>query len=154
MNRASAFLCLRLCWRQTCNSRYCVLQTILTTLVPVSFSVFLGHLAGRKASAINDRALLTTLVIKWLLPSLLLAGVLETPRADLLNYKTPLIFLVGLMVPFLGVLLVYRFVLRHDRTTAILKADLLSFPIWFSWVSRFFTSCLGLRAYSRSWLRT
>ena len=53
---------------------------------------------------------------------------LETPRADLLNYKIPLIFLVGLMVPFLAVLLIYRFVLRHDRGTATLKAGLLAFP--------------------------
>ena len=105
-----------------------MLQTILTTLVPVAFVVFLGYLAGRKSFSGADRALLTRLVINWLLPSLLLGGVLETPRADLLNYKIPLIFLVGLMVPFLAVLLVYRFVLRRDRGTAVLKAGLLSFP--------------------------
>ena len=105
-----------------------MLQTILTTLVPVAFVVFLGYVAGRKSFSIADRALLTKLVISWLLPSLLFGGVLETPRADLLNYKIPLIFLVGLMVPFLAVLLIYRFVLRHDRGTAVLKAGLLSFP--------------------------
>jgi predicted permease len=105
-----------------------MLQIILTTLVPVAFVVFLGYLAGRKSFSAADRVLLTKLVVNWLLPSLLLGGVLETPRADLLNYKIPLIFLVGILVPFLAVLIVYRFVLRHDRGTAILKAGLLSFP--------------------------
>ena len=105
-----------------------MLQTILTTLVPVAFVVFLGYLGGRKSFSVADRALLTKLVLKWLLPSLLLGGVLATPRADLLNYKIPLIFFVGLIVPFLAVLLIYRFVLRYNRDTAVLKADLLAFP--------------------------
>lgn len=105
-----------------------MLQTILTTLVPVAFVVFLGYLAGRGSFSPADRSLLTKLVLNWLLPSLLLGGVLETPRADLLNYKIPLIFVVGLMVPFLAVLLTYRFVMRYDGDTAVLKADLLTFP--------------------------
>ena len=81
-----------------------MLQIILTTLVPVAFVVFLGYFAGRKSFSAADRVLLTKLVVNWLLPSLLLGGVLETPRADLLNYKIPLIFLVGILVPFLAVL--------------------------------------------------
>jgi malonate transporter len=105
-----------------------MLQTILTTLVPVAFVVFVGYVAGRKSLSAADRTLLTKLVINWLLPSLLLGGVLATPRSDLLNYKIPLIFLVGLMVPFLAVLLTYRFVLRYDRGAAALKAGLLAFP--------------------------
>lgn len=105
-----------------------MLQTILTTLVPVAFVVLLGYFAGRSAFSIADRTLLTRLLINWLLPSLLLGGVLETPRADMLNYKIPLVFLVGIMAPFLAVLLVCRFVLRRDRGTAVLKAGLLSFP--------------------------
>jgi malonate transporter and related proteins len=36
--------------------------------------------------------LLTRLVLTWLLPPLLLAGIAETPRADLLDYDIPLIF--------------------------------------------------------------
>src|SRR5437660_9170861 len=95
--------------------------TIVATLVPVAFVVFLGYLAGRKSFKVADRALLTRLVLTWLLPPLLLAGILETPRADLLNYKIPAIFLVGLMVPYLAVLLVCRFVLPFDQRTATLK---------------------------------
>jgi predicted permease len=46
----------------------------------------------------------------------------------LLNYKVPLIFFVGLMVPFVSVFLISRFVLRYSQQAATLKAGLLAFP--------------------------
>ncbi|HTR25788.1 MAG TPA: AEC family transporter [Terriglobales bacterium] len=106
-----------------------MVQTILTTLVPVAFVILLGYVAGhRNLLKVADRVSITNLVLTWLLPSLLFAGVLKTPRVDLLNYRIPLIFLVGLMVPFLAVLLIGQFVLRYDRRTATLKAGILAFP--------------------------
>lgn len=104
-------------------------ETILTTLIPVAFVIFLGYLAGRrKKFGVADRGLLTKLVLNWLLPPLLFSGIAKTPRADLLNYKIPLIFLVGLLVPYLAVLLVCRYALRYDQSTATLRASLLAFP--------------------------
>lgn len=106
-----------------------MLETIVTTLVPVAVVVLLGYLAGRQGNfQVADRALLTKLVLSWLLPPLLLGGILKTPRADLLNYRTPLIFLVGLLVPYLLGLLVCRLVLRYDRGKATIKASLWTFP--------------------------
>lgn len=106
-----------------------MLSTIVTTLIPVAFVVFLGYIAGRRnLLKVPDRVLITNLVLTWLLPPLLFSGVLKTPRADLLDYKIPLIFLVGLMVPFLAVLLIGRFLLHYDRPTATLKAGILAFP--------------------------
>jgi malonate transporter and related proteins len=106
-----------------------MLQTIIKTLVPVAFVVFVGYIAGRRNFLkVADRALITNLVLTWLLPPLLFAGVLKTPRADLLDYRVPLIFLVGLMVPFLAVLLVSRFFLHYDSRTATLKAGIIAFP--------------------------
>ena len=106
-----------------------MLHTIATTLVPVAFVIFLGDRAGRlKFFGATDRALLTRLVLTWLLPPLLLAGILQTPRADLLDYKIPLLFVVGLMVPYLIALLGCRFVLGQDLRTSALRASLLAFP--------------------------
>lgn len=106
-----------------------MLNTIATTLLPVAFVIFLGYRAGRlKFFGGTDRALLTRLVLTWLLPPLLLAGILQTPRADLTDYKIPLLFVVGLMVPYLVVLLGCRFVLRYDLRTSTLRASLLAFP--------------------------
>ncbi|MEG9436025.1 AEC family transporter [Edaphobacter sp. HDX4] len=105
-----------------------MIDTIFTTLIPVAFVVLLGYLAGRKSLRIADRATLTKLILSWLLPPLLLTGILETPRADLLNYKVPLIFFVGLMVPYITVLLVCRYLLPYRLDEATLKASLLTFP--------------------------
>ena len=116
---------------QTCDSRmaFRVFQTILLSLIPVAFVALLGYMAARgKFLQATERALITKLVMTWLLPPLLLAGILRTPRADLLDYKIPLIFLVGLMAPYLVVLLGCRFVLRYDQRTAALKASLVAFP--------------------------
>ena len=103
-------------------------ETVFATLIPVSFVVFLGYLAGLKSFKVADRALLTKLILNWLLPPLLLGGILTTPRANLLDYKIPLIFLVGLMVPYLTALVVCRYVLPYDENTATLKAGLVAFP--------------------------
>jgi malonate transporter and related proteins len=104
-------------------------ESIVITIVPVAFVVLLGYVAGsRNSFKVADRALLTKLVLTWLLPPLLLAGILRTPRAALLDYKIPLMFLIGLMVPYLAMLLVCRFALRYDQRTAALKASLLAFP--------------------------
>jgi predicted permease len=106
-----------------------MLNTIATTLIPVAFVIYLGNLAGRRHFfGVPDRALLTRLVMTWLLPPLLLAGILQTPRADLMNYRIPLTFVVGLMVPFLVALLGCLFVLRSDLRTSTLRASLLTFP--------------------------
>ncbi|MET4292431.1 malonate transporter [Bradyrhizobium sp. LB1.3] len=106
-----------------------MLNTIAATLVPVAFVIYLGYRAGRlKFFGSTDRALLTRLVLAWLLPPLLLAGILQTPRADLVDYRIPLLFVVGLMVPYLVVLLGCRFVWRYDLRTSTLKASLLAFP--------------------------
>jgi hypothetical protein len=64
----------------------------------------------------------------WMLPPMLLSGILQTPRADLLDYKIPVVFLIGLLVPYFLVLFIYRRVLHSDTRTAALKANLLSFP--------------------------
>ncbi|MEI9424126.1 AEC family transporter [Mesorhizobium sp. Cs1299R1N1] len=106
-----------------------MLNTIAVTLVPVAFVIFLGYRAARlKFFGGADRAMLTRLVLTWLLPPLLLAGILQTPRSDLMDYRIPLLFVVGLTVPYLAILLGSLFVLRYDLRTSTLRASLLAFP--------------------------
>ena len=106
-----------------------MLKTIATTLIPVAFVILLGFLAGwRKFFGPEDRATITRLVMIWLLPALLLGGILQTSRAELLNYRIPVIFLLGLLAPFFLVLFIYRNVFHSDRRTAALKANLMTFP--------------------------
>lgn len=106
-----------------------MLNTIATTLIPVAFVMFLGYWAGyRKYFGVTDRAQLTKLVLTWLLPPLLIAGMLKTPRADLMDYRIPLLFVVGLLGPYLVVLLGCRYVLKWDLSKSTLRTDLLVFP--------------------------
>ena len=106
-----------------------MLNTIATTLVPVAFVMFLGYWAGyREIFGATDRTQLTKLVLTWLLPPLLIAGMLKTPRADLMDYRIPLLFVVGLLLPYLVVLLGCRYVLKWDLSTSTLRTDLLIFP--------------------------
>jgi malonate transporter len=106
-----------------------MVNTIALTLVPVAFVTVLGYVAGRrKFFGVPDRTTLNRLVLTWLLPPLLFAGIATTPRADLLDYRIPLIFLVGLLGPYLVVLLVARYVMRCDWPTAAIKASLVAFP--------------------------
>lgn len=106
-----------------------MLESVIATLVPVAFVILLGYLAARfNYLGVKERVVLGKLVLTWLLPPLLLSGILKTPREDLLNYKVPLIFFVGLMLPFLTVFLFSRFALRYSQQAATLKAGLLAFP--------------------------
>ncbi len=106
-----------------------MISTIATTLIPVTFVLFLGYFAGRRKSfGTADRAQLNKLVLTWLLPPLLIAGMLKTPRAELMDYRIPLLFALGLLLPYLVVLLVSRYLVRHDLSTSTLRTALQIFP--------------------------
>jgi malonate transporter len=110
-------------------SGYYAMRTCDTLLMLGTDFILLGYLAGRlNFFGVTEQALMTRLILTWLLPPLLFSDIAKTPLADLLDYRIPLIFLVGLMGPYLIVLLVCRFVLRYDQRTAALKASLLAFP--------------------------
>lgn len=106
-----------------------MISTIATALIPVTFVLFLGYLAGRrKHFEIADRAQLNKLVLTWLLPPLLIAGMLKTPRAELMDYRIPLLFALGLLLPYFAVLLVSRYLVKHDLSTSTLRTALQIFP--------------------------
>ncbi|HTQ71068.1 MAG TPA: AEC family transporter [Acidocella sp.] len=106
-----------------------MISTIATTLIPVTFVLLLGYIAGRrKYFGTADRARLIKLVLTWLLPPLLIAGMLKTPRAELLDYRIPLLFALGLLLPYLVVLLATRFVVKQDLSTSTLRTALQIFP--------------------------
>jgi len=106
-----------------------MISTIATTLIPVAFVVFLGYWAGRrKYFGRADRAQLSKLVLTWLLPPLLIAGMLQTPRAELMDYRIPLLFVVGLLLPYVVVLLGVRYMGRCDLGISTLRSNLLIFP--------------------------
>ena len=75
-----------------------ILDQIIKALVPVAFVIVLGFLAGkRKKLDHSDSLLITRLVLNWIFPALLLAGMARTPRAQLLDLRFIVATFVGLM---------------------------------------------------------
>src|SRR5262249_36596935 len=75
-----------------------ILDQITKALVPVAFVIALGFLAGkRKKLDYSDSLLITRLVLNWIFPALLLAGMAGTPRAQLFDFRFIVATFVGLM---------------------------------------------------------
>jgi len=71
---------------------------ILAPLVPVAAVIALGFIAGRRGTlSQSDSLLITGLVLNWIFPALLLAGMATTPRAQLLDAQFILATFIALM---------------------------------------------------------
>jgi malonate transporter len=61
---------------------------IVRPLVPVAFVIMLGFIAGKRGKlTYSDSLLISRLVLNWIFPALLLAGMASTPRSQLLNLR-------------------------------------------------------------------
>jgi predicted permease len=75
-----------------------MLNQIVGSLVPVAFVILLGFIAGKRGKlSHSDSLLITRLVLNWIFPSLLLAGMATTPRAQLLDVRFVLATFIALM---------------------------------------------------------
>jgi predicted permease len=75
-----------------------MLDQIVGSLVPVAFVIALGYIAGRRKTLDHsDSLLITRLVLDWIFPALLLAGMASTPRAQLLDLRFVGATFMGLM---------------------------------------------------------
>jgi predicted permease len=75
-----------------------VLDRIVGPLLPVAFVIALGFIAGKRGKlSYSDSLLISRLVLNWIFPALLLAGMADTPRSRLLDLPFVLATLVGMM---------------------------------------------------------
>lgn len=75
-----------------------MLNQIVGPLAPVAFVIALGYFAGRRGILNHsDSLLISRLVLDWLFPALLLAGMASTPRAQLLDYRFVAATFIGIM---------------------------------------------------------
>jgi malonate transporter and related proteins len=75
-----------------------MLDQIVGPLVPVAFVIALGFVAGkRRTLSYSDSLLISRLVLNWIFPALLLAGMASTPRSQLLDFPFVVATFVGLM---------------------------------------------------------
>jgi malonate transporter and related proteins len=75
-----------------------MLDQIVGPLVPVAFVIALGFVAGKRGTlSYSDSLLISRLVLNWIFPALLLAGMASTPRSQLLDFRFVVATFVGLM---------------------------------------------------------
>src|SRR5271156_1752607 len=75
-----------------------MLDHIVGPLFPVAFVIALGFVAGQRGKLTQpDSLLISRLVLNWIFPSLLLAGMANTPRDQLLDYRFVIATFIGMM---------------------------------------------------------
>src|SRR5437762_4074865 len=104
--------------------------TAVTILLPVSFVLGLGYIAGRAKQFDADQVRgLNELVLDYAMPAMMFVATVKTPRGQLLSEG---LYALALLVAFLGlfliVVLVSTRILRHSLGEAALQANLASFP--------------------------
>src|SRR5437762_13144140 len=104
--------------------------TAVTILLPVSFVLGLGYIAGRAKQFDADQVRgLNELVLDYAMPAMMFVATVKTPRWQLLGEG---LYALALLVAFVGlfliVVLVSTRVLRHSLGEAALQANLASYP--------------------------
>jgi malonate transporter and related proteins len=103
-------------------------ERIVGPLVPVAFVIVLGYVAGKRGRlSHSDSLLITRLVLTWIFPSLLLIGMANTPRAQILDFHFLAATFVGIMGMYLLVLALGWWQLRK-LDSATIKAFVCAFP--------------------------
>jgi predicted permease len=93
-----------------------IATTVLNALLPVVLTLLLGYMAGLHHDADTDVAsVLNRIVLTYALPLALFSGMVSNSRAELLS-DLPLLLtlLVGLVVPYVVVVLLGHFTFKRD----------------------------------------
>lgn len=97
-----------------------MLYQVVEPLVPVAFVIVLGFIAGKRGTlSYSDSILITRLVLNWIFPALLLAGMATTARAQLLDFR----FILATFLALLGTY-VLAFAIGWYRYRALKEATL------------------------------
>jgi malonate transporter and related proteins len=107
-----------------------MVQTILSALAPIVFTLLLGFVAAwRHDFGPKEASVLNRMVLLYAVPLALFVGMVGTPRADLVQ---DIAFVVAIFVAIVGlyalVFLLFHFVLRFSLSESVLAALTASAP--------------------------
>ncbi|HGM9948378.1 MULTISPECIES: AEC family transporter [unclassified Providencia] len=107
-----------------------MLDTIITALLPIVVTLLLGYFAGYRHDFSKDQAgVLNKMVMLYALPLLLFAGILNTPLSEMLsNVDVFLWIFVGMIVGFIAVFFISRFIFKSSARLAALRAIAIAGP--------------------------
>src|SRR6201981_1886848 len=101
-----------------------MVQTILSALAPIVFTLLLGFVAAwRHDFGPKEASVLNRMVLLYAVPLALFIGMVGTPRADLVG---DIVFVVAISVAIVGlytlVFLLFHFVFRFSSSESALAA--------------------------------
>jgi len=101
-----------------------MIQMIISALLPIVATLFLGFFAGRHHDFNQDQAsVLNRMVMLYALPLLLFSGILVTPLSEVTKNITTFIWItIGMAGSFFVVFLVSKIIFRSDAKLAALRA--------------------------------
>ncbi len=105
-----------------------MLDRIVGPLLPVAFVIVLGFFAGKRGKLNHsDSLLISRLVLNWIFPALLLAGMAATPRSQLLDFRFVIATFIGIMGMYALTFAIgwYRY---RELKAATLKAFVCGYP--------------------------
>ncbi|HLZ67582.1 MAG TPA: AEC family transporter [Aliidongia sp.] len=105
-----------------------MLDRIAGPLLPVAFIIVLGFIAGKRGKLNHsDSLLISRLVLNWIFPALLLAGMASTPRAQLLDFRFVAATFIAVMGMYVLALAIgwYRY---RELKAATLKGFVCGYP--------------------------
>src|SRR5580658_9763978 len=114
----------------TFRTEVALVQTILSALAPIVFTLLLGFVAAwRHDFGPKEASVLNRMVLLYAVPLALFVGTVGTPRADLVQ---DVALVVALLVAIVGlyalVFLLFRFVFRFSLSESVLAALTASAP--------------------------
>lgn len=107
-----------------------MLGTIITALLPIVVTLMLGYFAGREGNFNQDQAaVFNRMVMLYALPLLLFAGILGMPMSEITRNTALFVWItIGMVCPFVLVLLVSRLLARSSIQLAALRALAIAGP--------------------------
>lgn len=107
-----------------------MLETLTNALLPIVITLILGFFAGWHHDFSADQSrVLNRMVMLYALPMSLFAGILSTPRKEILSNIPMVIWLaVGMVGGFIVVLLISHFIFRRTLSAAVLQSIAIAGP--------------------------
>ncbi|WP_137924165.1 AEC family transporter [Cupriavidus sp. 2SB] len=103
-------------------------ERIAGPLVPVAFVILLGFLAGKRRKLNHsDSLLISKLVLNWIFPALLLAGMASTPRSQLLDLRFVAATFIGIMGMY-AIAFLIGWLQHRELKSATLKGFVVGYP--------------------------
>ncbi|WP_100486641.1 AEC family transporter [Sporolactobacillus pectinivorans] len=107
-----------------------MIGTLTNALLPIVVTLILGFFAGwHHDFSVDQSSILNRMVMLYALPMSLFAGILSTPRKEILSNVPMVIWLsIGMIGGFIMVLIISHFIFKRNLSVSVLQAIAIAGP--------------------------